>query len=727
MATPNGFQTLLGYIPMRKRKFHSFLKLAFLATLVWLVWWGSFHNPFTFDDWHVIPQNPSVRGPSDIPSFFTDPSTFSLLVGNRDYRPVFLTSMALCWWVGGGSTLPFHVVSVFLHMSNVLLLFLILRRSFASGRDRPAAFVAPHAEWAALLAATLFAVHPLASESINYISSQSVPLAAMFYLLSFYLFCTVYDEYSGSAGWSLRGRLVACYMAYFLALLSKPIAITLPLNLVLWDLLLGGRTPQPEGGSPSMWMRPWSRFRKHLPFVAVTILYLSIRAAVLSNPVGPSEPVRPLLTHYLTQATALVFFYLKLALVPLGLNVDPEYPLATSFFEPRVMVSLAVLLILAGLLVRFRRHRVLVYWSLWFPSCLLITTFVLVLGQVVNEHRVYLSLAGYCAVVGLLFFQLWSRFPIALSDLSIGARSGRGLIGTLMLGSLVALALAAQARTRVWSSDLALWEDAARHGGGWRPHMNYALALEETGRSEEALAQFEKAVELGSYAFPHLNLGNALINRGDYDRGLSHLRQAVNLWPSLPEAHLYLGYGLSRAGRVEEAEKQMLTALDQRPDYLKGHQFIARFYDEQGEADKALAAYQRLHDLGTRDPGVLFNLGFAYQKQGDREQAIRVYEELLTAAPNHRQGNFNLAYAYKNGDSAEEWRRGAALFRRVLEIDPAYDEALHHLATTQWNLGNAAEAAKYDSLYVQRGQHAGLKIVSQERLAKRTAGTVPDR
>ena len=704
---------------MRNRKIQSFLKVAFLAALVWMLYWGSLHGPFTFDDWHVIPANPSVRGPSDIPSFFQDPATFSVLVGNRDYRPVFLTSMALCWSAGGGSTFPFHVVSVFLHMSNVLLLFFILRRCFASGRDRPGARAIPHGEWAALLAATLFAAHPLASESINYISSQSVPLTAVFYLLSFYLFCTVYDEHGRVSGWSSRGLRVACYIAYFLALLSKPIAITLPLNLVLWDLLIGGRTPQPEAGDAPTWMRGWLRIRKHLPFVAVTILYLSIRRVVLPGSLEPTESVRPVLTHYLTETTALVFYYLKLALVPLGLNVDPDYPLATSFLDPRVLVSLAVLVILGGLLLRFRRHRVLVFWSLWFPSCLLITTFVVVLGQVVNEHRVYLSLAGYCAVVGLLFFQLWGRFPINLSDLSIGARFGRGLIGALMLSGLVALAFATQARARVWSSELTLWEDSARHGGGWRPHMNYALALEEAGRSEEALAQFEKAVELGSYAFPHLNLGNALITRGEYERGLSHLRKAVDLWPDLPETRLYLGYGLSRAGLVEEAEKEMLAALDLRPDYLKGHQFIARLYEEQGESDKAFAAYQRLQDLGERDPEFLFNLGFAHQKRGDREQAIRVYEELLAIEPDHRQGNFNLAYEYKNGDSPEEWSRSAVLFDRVLTIDPAYHEALHHLATTQWNLGNESEAARYDSLYMERGQHQSLKIVSQERLDKR--------
>jgi len=103
------------------------LRLVLLAALVWGVYWNSLNNPFHFDDFHVIPENPAVRGISDIPSFFLDPTTFSILPGNRDYRPIFLTSMALSWWAGGGSTLPFHLVSVTIHMGNVLLLFFIFR------------------------------------------------------------------------------------------------------------------------------------------------------------------------------------------------------------------------------------------------------------------------------------------------------------------------------------------------------------------------------------------------------------------------------------------------------------------------------------------------------------------------------------------------------------------------------------------------------------------------
>ena len=208
---------------------NTILRLALLAGLVWGVYLNSLTNPFHFDDLHVIPDNPAVRGISDIPSFFRDPTTFSILPGNRDYRPVFLTSMAISWSVGGGTVLPFHLVSVTVHMGNALLLFFIFRWFFSVVRGERG-YSSTRTDWAALAGAGIFALHPLATEPVNYISSQSVLLAAFFYLLSFYLFLKISGNQGDDSKVALRARRVGSYAAFFLALLSKPIAITLPLT-----------------------------------------------------------------------------------------------------------------------------------------------------------------------------------------------------------------------------------------------------------------------------------------------------------------------------------------------------------------------------------------------------------------------------------------------------------------------------------------------------------------
>jgi tetratricopeptide (TPR) repeat protein len=694
-----------------------------LVAMVWAVYWNSLDSPFLFDDWHVIPQNPGVRAPDDVPSFFVDVSRFSVLPGNRDYRPVFLTSMALCWWAGGGSTLPFHVVSIALHTAAVLLIFLIVRLTLGSG-DRSPSVPESHRTGTAFLAASLFAVHPLATESVNYISTQSVQLAASFYLLSFFLFLRVHG--SQVPRWKPARWLLALgsYSAYAAALLSKPIAITLPLNLILWELLLGAAPSRSGESTRFTWKGAVRRLWKILPYVIVSVAYLALRRIVLSAAVGGGEPVRSVLSHYLTQTRALVFYYLGSVLAPVGLNADREYAVSSSVADPQFLAALAILGAIAWLLFRLRRHRILVFWSLWFPTCLLVTTYAVVLGQLVNEHRVYLSLAGACVVAGIAFLGLWRALPIRVSDLTVGIRSGRFLSTSIAVVVLLSFAAATRARNTVWSSELSLWENAAERGGTWRAHMNYGQALEAAGRPEEALRELKKAVELGPYAFAHLNLGLAYVKRNDLETGLDHLQTAVRLWPSSAETHLYLGYGLEKAGRLEEAENEMKQAVALRPNYLRGHRYLAEFHERRGQVREALQSYDALLDLERSQPAyLLFQVGFLHQKHGRRERAIALYERLLRVAPDHRQGTFNLAYAYLHGLTPDDWSRSATLFQRVLEIDPDYSEAIFRLASAHWKLGNQEEARESDRLYLEKGAHQELRRRSQQRLASQAGGS----
>lgn len=755
--------TAVRFLSPRK---NMLLRLVLLAALVWGVYWNSLNNPFHFDDFHVISENPAVRGISDIPSFFLDPTTFSLLPGNRDYRPIFLTSMALSWQAGGGQTLPFHLTSVTIHLGNVLLLFFIIRLFFFTKGGMGKGFSDQTKEWAALAGAGIFALHPLATEPVNYITSQSVLLAAFFYLLSFYLFLTIYwCESSRSKAW-LWVRRIGSYAAYLLAFFSKPIVITLPANLLLWELLLG-KNSEEQAAPTSLLARLTRRLRKHMPFWGLTLFALGIRQLLLATPFY--SPARSIMIHYLTQTKALVLYYLKHAFFPTSLNVDPEFPLSHSLFEGSVAFSVLVLLAIGVLLFRKRRHRAAVFWTLWFPMCLLVTTYLGILPQLVNEHRVYISMAGISALAALFFAWLRETFPVRISDLAIGPRSGKVLVTLLVFTIWGLLALTTRARNEVWASDFTLWQDAALNDGTWRAHMNYGLALEDEGRSDEAFEQFKKAVELFPGAYSHINLGLAYIRREAFQEGIFHLRQAVELWPDLPEAHLYLAYGLEKNGRIQDAEKEYLWAIRLRANYLKGYRLLGEFYERQGKPRDARQAYQKLVELDpsqawaqerlnrltpqrpedldshfergfqqlsagnyseavasfteayqeyAKDPDLLFNLAFSHQKLGNRTEAIKYYEELLQVTPAHVKGNFNLAYAYRDGTSAHDWSRSALLFKNVLKHDPGYSVAMFHLATVYWKLGNETEARRYDELYLKHGVHEDLKRRSQSRLSE---------
>ena len=560
-------------------KANTLVKTAILCCLVWLAYANTLHGPFEFDDWHVIPENPSVRGPSDVPRFFTDVSTFSILPGNRDYRPLFLTSMALSWWVGNGSTWPFHVVSITLHMGCVLLVFFVLRRLLATSKASAEVFSEEEAGWAGFLGAALFAVHPLATEAVTYISSQSVPMAAFFYLLAFMLFLGVYSSESAPVGAGRWLRVGGASGSYFLALLSKPIAITFPVILLLWEILLGRDADSSnwKGWPPQ---RLWYRARKHVLFAAVTLIFLYLRSSVAGNPVSATTITKggsEAFVHYLTQTKALALYYLRLALIPIGQNHDIEYPFARSLLDPWFLVAIAVIGTIGWLLFRFRRQRVLVFWTLWFPTCLLVTTYLIQLLQRVREARMYLSLVGVCAVVAILLVMVWRSLPISISDSTLGRRSGHRFIVVAVLVVILSLGTATVTRNALWSSELELWGNAARTGGmgTWRAHMNYALALENAGRADEALDEFEKAVEIGRYAWAYFNLGLAQLRRGMAEDGEANLRRAVELWPESPETHYHLAVGLVQLGKDGEAEQELKQAIALRDNYIDAYRSSA--------------------------------------------------------------------------------------------------------------------------------------------------------
>jgi len=256
--------------------------------------------------------------------------------------------------------------------------------------------------------------------------------------------------------------------------------------------------------------------------------------------------------------------------------------------------------------------------------------------------------------------------------------------------------------------------------------MNYGLALEAKGRRDEALEQFQEAVNLGSYAFAHLNLGLAYVKRGQQDKGIAHLRTAVRLWPTLPEAHLFLGYGLKRGENFVEAEREYRKAIELRPNYLKAYRYLADLYEAQGRMDEAVATLATMRAFDPANTSVekriqwltnrLFAEAFAYQKKGQRQEAIDRYQQLLRIEPLHRQGTFNLAYAYLGGTTKGDWLRSTHLFQKVLEIDPTYTEALFRLASAYWKLEIEEEGIRYDRLYLKRGNHNQLRATSQKRL-----------
>ena len=267
-----------------------------ICAAVGLVYGNSLDGGFHYDDFHSIVDNPHIRDLANIPHFFVDPQLFSADPAKAMYRPLLLVTYALNYALGGYSGTGFHLVNILLHMGCALLVRQIGLRVGLDGG-------------AALGAALLFAVHPLASEPVNYISSRSEGLCAFFYLAAFWALL----------GQSRSGYLlgVACFV---LALMTKSVAVSLPVVVLLWQRW-GARRP--------LDWRHWALFGVAAAYVALLLGLRFLAPAVAGAPRGMGQQLW-------TQIKALGY-YVKLVVMPVGLNVEHQ------FFVSLVPFSLAVL------------------------------------------------------------------------------------------------------------------------------------------------------------------------------------------------------------------------------------------------------------------------------------------------------------------------------------------------------------------------------------------------
>ena len=417
---------------------------ALIPALALLAYWNAFVGGFQFDDFNVIVENPAVA------------SLAAWWQSMPGIRPLLKLSYALNrGWTGGDAhqaLFGFHMVNLALHAGNALLLYAINRRLLGEQACAPAI---------ALLAALLFAVHPVHSEAVTMISGRSMSLMAVFYLSSLLAYL---DN---------RHRLSLALFAAALA--TRETALTLPLALLLIERLRAPALPLESAlrRSGGHWLLA--------ALGAVALLMLpSFRhlAAV-------SLETRPLLDNLISQSAAILYL-LRQALWPFALDADPMLP---SFTGWNVFWALSVPLclgLLAGATMLWRGAG-LARWTgfglLWFCLHLAPTNSLLPRLDLANERHLYLANAGLC-----LLAALW---------LTRGLQSRPRLLAAFAAVLVFGLALTTQARNQVYLNEVAFWRDVvAKNPLHSRALNNLGYALAGSGQPNAALAAYDQALRL---------------------------------------------------------------------------------------------------------------------------------------------------------------------------------------------------------------------------------------
>ncbi len=618
---------------------------------------NTLHNAFHLDDMRVIVDNRNLATPSALlRSLAVNPS-----------RALLLLSFGYNLWLGGFNPVGFHIVNVALHAAVCALVFLLTLHFARNSTDLTRGTIPPRV--AAFVAATLFACHPLNSETVNYISARSSSMATCFYLLALLSFI----HYSNaSAQRTIRFWYAVSILSFLLGLASKETVITLPVMLLVYDLLYVSKF------RPSRFVRRLVAL-PHGPFWAIVAVALAVQWFVVGL---PSPAAKAVWANLMTQAH-VVLNYLQLALLPLGLTPAHSVPDYTRLFEPTTLVAVLTICALVTLAAVLARDLpALTFAVLWYFVTLLPSSSVIPLGTAMNEHRAYLpfSMVVMLAPMGIAALL---RLP--------SLRERRREVGMAVVVALAALSLGTVMRNRDWRSDLTLWTDAVeKSASSDLAQTGFGKAMLLRGRTQEAVDAFDRALELNPDNWEAMtHRGLALERVGRLDDALAAHERAIELDPADPRAYLNYATTLQAAGRLERALAEYQRALALDPDMTETYLGLATVYRRMGWFDEALRAVERAAELSPRRPLVVARVReMHYQIRTLRERKTRLLETISDGGgkPELYVELGSLYLAERDLGRAEE------AFNHALEEQPSYGPALMNLGDVHMFRGNPQDA-----------------------------------
>jgi Flp pilus assembly protein TadD len=519
---------------------------------------------FVFDDVPLLLRGGQVQGPL---------SAIWLGRGGPDYWPFTMTTFWVEWRLWGEAAAGYHATNVAMHAGAAILLWRLLRALQVPG---------------APVAGLVFAVHPVAVESVAWIAERKNTLSAVLFL-------------GAALAWNRfdlerRVRPLALATLLFAAALLAKVSVA-PLPLVLLGVCAVRR----------------GRLERRDLLGVVPLLALALVAGLVTlwfqRHVATGygwSPDRDLLDRVGRAARALAF-YVRTAYLPAGLSfVYPEWPPTVASFLPAVAVS-AVGLVLWAARGSWGRAPLL---ALGYQALMLLPVLGLVeiawfrIGPVSN-HLQYLALMAPAALAGLALARLASR---------------RRVLGSTAAAMLAAgLGVATASRARAFEDELTLWQAAVRGSPeSTVARRELAIALAERGRGQEALAELEamatvardpagrhharalwllasgraaeaareaeQAVRLSPDPAFRRDLGVALVKAGRWEDAVAALEPLVRAEPQAADPRYWLGLALAGAGRLPEATQALREACRLAPGDPEMQEALAAVLERSSEA-----------------------------------------------------------------------------------------------------------------------------------------------
>jgi tetratricopeptide (TPR) repeat protein len=622
--------------------------LGLIAVVTVVAYLPALQGQFIWDD-NAHVTRPELRSLEGLYRIWFD------LGATQQYYPLLHSAFWAEHKLWGNATLGYHVTSLLLHITAACLVYVILQRLKIPG---------------ALLAAAIFALHPVHVESVAWISEQKNTLSAVFYLSAL----LVYLRFDDSRKRSLY--LVALGL-FVLGLLSKTVTATLPaaLLVIFW------------------WRRGTLSWRRDvqplMPFFLLGAVAGLLTAWVERNLIGAAGADFEL--TFLQRgllAGRVIWFYVGKLVWPANLTfIYPRWDVSPYVWWQWLLPIAALAVLVSLWAIRGRWRAPLAGWLLFVGTLFPVLGFLNVFPFIysfVADHFQYLASLGVIVLAA-------SGIALGLERLPPRARWAGNAICLVLVGTLAALTW-----RQSWSytNVVALYQTTIdRNPTCWMAHYNLGNLLAHADQTEQAIKHYRRTIELNpNYARAHNNLGIQLARLGQTQQAIECYQKAVQVEPGFATAHYNLGNMLRDLGQTQQAIGHYQEGLRFEPDSAKLLTHLGVLLAQIGQTQQAIGYCQQALRVKPDDALVHFTLGNALKETGQTEEAIEHYQQAVRIQPDYAAAYCNLGIL-----QARAGRPQAAIaeFQRALQITPDMWEAHNNLASVFRQTGQLQEAVEH--------------------------------
>lgn len=609
-------------------------------------------NAFVFDDHNQIEFNPYLQNFHHLKEIFsTNVWSFEGGYGVTNYyRPMMTLGFLLCYQLFGPLPYGFHLANLFAHTAVVLMLYAASRRMF---EDR----------WPAFLAAAAFALHPVHTESVDWVSGVTDLEVTFFMLLTFWFYLGV--------GRAQRGKAVACHFgmaaSFLLALFSKEPAMALPLLAAIYEHFY-----RPDRAETSAW-RKISRYAA-LWLIGAAYLVFRVRFFGALAPVQQRPGVTTADTVF--SGVALIGQYFEKLVWPAKLCMFYVFQKSDSWRDPRVLAGMAALLAFLGLFGALWRSRG--------PASFGMIWLLLTLGPVLNAHwmaanvfaerYLYLPSVGFAWLLASAAAHAWVRAQVR------GPRWRSAAVavgGVLLVGGLARIVF----RNRDWRTDQILYaKTLEQQPDAYLIRINLGAVEWADGDVAGAEREWKEALRLAPDHPIALNdMGLLLTRQKHYTEAVEYFQKALRAKPNFTDAHMFLGACYQDMGKNDLAEKEFRAAVEISPLNVRARNYLGKFYVSEGRTGEAEEQYRRSLE-SAENVEAWDALGDILVDRHDSARAERAYLRAVATESLDSHAHFRLGALYRSaGRSAE----AAKQYQEGLETDPTNRQALAALKELQ--------------------------------------------